>query len=236
MSRFPALILAFSLCIISPVLAQSASIETRLRDQLRQTVVQLRDLQNSQASLEAAKSAAEKERDALKVKLSGQAKLTPKVSTDNSANTQQLADARARNGALQERIDAERAALTSANNEMVKAKELIQQLQAEKAQLMQAAVTNSAPLADAKAAVEACLVKNQKLVEISHEILVAYENIGVGKVLRAREPFIQSKRVQIENVAQAFGDQIYKSKFSPAHDRAAPSAPLTTDVPPAQQN
>lgn len=238
MARFSAFILA-AILLATPALAQNATMETRLRDQLRQTVVQLRDLQNNQAALEAAKVAAEKERDALKAKLASAQKSPPKAGTDSSASAQQVTDLRARNSGLQERIDAERAQLTKANAEMLKANELIAQLQAEKVQYKQAAVTDAAPLADAKAAVEACLVKNQKLVEISNEILTAYENIGVGKVIRAREPFIQSKRVEIENIAQGFGDQIYKAKFNPTHDRAAPpsqSAPLTTDMPPPQQN
>jgi chromosome segregation ATPase len=231
MARFLALTLAAVIGVASPALAQNATIETRLRDQLKQTVVQLRDLQNSQSALEAAKIATEKERDALKAKLANQSKSPPKASAD----PQQIAELRASNNSLKDRADAERAALSKANAEMIKANELIQQLQAEKAQLQQAAVTDAAPLADAKAAVEACLVKNQKLVVISTEILTAYENISVGKVVRAREPFIQSKRVAIENAAQGFGDEIYKSKFNPAHDRAAQSEPLTTDVPPAQQ-
>ncbi len=238
MARFSSLILA-GLLFATPALAQNATMETRLRDQLRQTVVQLRDLQNNQAALEAAKAAAEKERDALKTKLASVQKSPSKTGADSSASAQQLADLRARNNGLQERIDAERAQLTKANEEMQKANALIAQLQGEKAQLQQAAATDAAPLADAKAAVEACLVKNQKLVAISNEMLTAYENIGIGKVIRAREPFIQSKRVAIENAAQGFGDEIYKAKFNPAHDRAVPlpqSAPLTTDVPPPQQN
>ena len=49
--------------------AQSDSLENRLREQLRSTVTELRDLQSSQAALQAAKDKAEKERDALKAKM-----------------------------------------------------------------------------------------------------------------------------------------------------------------------
>ena len=52
------------LTLASPAVA--TPLEDRLREQLRATVTQLRDVQASQATLQAAKDAAEKERDALK--------------------------------------------------------------------------------------------------------------------------------------------------------------------------
>ncbi|QCI79938.1 hypothetical protein E6W36_11775 [Hankyongella ginsenosidimutans] len=41
-----------------------------------------------------------------------------------------------------------------------------------------------------------------------------------------REPFIQAKRVELENEAQAYGDKLYNSTFDPRVDRPQPSSRL----------
>ncbi|MEY3896640.1 MAG: hypothetical protein RLZZ214_2160, partial [Verrucomicrobiota bacterium] len=48
----------------------------------------------------------------------------------------------------------------------------------------------------------------------SNEILVRYENYALGKALGAREPFIGTTRVKIENLVQGYKDRILDNRIS----------------------
>ena len=51
--------------------------------------------------------------------------------------------------------------------------------------------------------------------------LTAYENIDVAEVMKIRQPFAGSARVKFDELAQGFGDELYKTQFD------APQAALT---------
>lgn len=70
-------------------------------------------------------------------------------------------------------------------------------------------------LAEAERHAKALEDKNAKLVALSQEILERYKNIDFGDVLGAKEPFVGAKRVEIENLAQDYGDKIEDNKAGP---------------------
>jgi chromosome segregation ATPase len=188
------------------LLAQASPIETRLRDQLKSTVGQLRDLQNAQATLQAAKLAAEQERDALKSKQSSQ----PKVAASDPGLSRQIAQLRADNAQVQASASRDRAELEKANAIIAQANTELTKLRDERNQLLQTTAAVTGPLATAKAALAACYDKNQALIVVSNEILQAYE-----KKRGSRLAFITSSRVKLENAAQDLGDAVHKTKCAP---------------------
>ncbi len=197
---------------LTPAWSQASNIETRLRDQLRSTVMQLRDLQNNQSSLQAQKLAAEQERDALKATLATQAKL-PKPISEPSGASEQLARLRADHASLQANASAMREALDTANNTIRQANEKMRELTAERNRLQQESVATSQPLVQARDALSACIAKNERLMVVANDILAAYE-----KQRGSRLAFISSSRVKLENAAQDAGDALYKAKCAPLRD------------------
>ena len=64
--------------------------------------------------------------------------------------------------------------------------------------------------------------KNIALFNISNEILVRFENYALGKALAAREPFIGTTRVKVENLVQGYKDKILDNRISAKNPPAKP--------------
>jgi chromosome segregation ATPase len=194
------LVLAFAIFVailISPVCAQS--LEDRLRDQLRSTLNELHQVQDQQTALEAAKAAAQQERDALKAQL--------------TAARSQLAHA-GQGAANSHALEAE---ITKYKDAYAQAAGNAQQAQAEHDKLQSG-------LTDAQKQLGLCQDKNTALLKLGNEILSAYEDFDVVDAAGANEPFIGVKRVELENIAQGFGDRLHDGKFDPRATHASPSA------------
>jgi DNA repair exonuclease SbcCD ATPase subunit len=177
-----------------PVSAQT--LEDRLRDQLRATLNQLHQAQDDQAALQAQKAAAEQERDALKAQL--------------AATKGQLVRAQHNTGATQ----AMEAEVTQYKNAATQATTSVQQAQAEHDKLQ-------SQLADAQKQIGACEEKNTALLKLGKDVLDAYQQFDMGDAIGANEPFIGIKRVELENLAQGFGDRLHDGKYDPT--RAPPA-------------
>jgi chromosome segregation ATPase len=166
------------------------TIEDRLRDQLRATVQQLHQLQDDQASLQAQKAAAEQERDALKAQL--------------AAAKAQVTHGGADRGQVQ--------ALVA---QVSKYKDAVSQATGTAAQAQADHDKLAAGLTNAQTLLGACETKNGQLLNVGMDILKAYQKFDFGEALGADEPFIGIKRVELENLAQDFGDRLYDGKFDP---------------------
>ena len=190
--HFIATTLLLSAVAMAP--AQATPLEDRLREQLQSTVTQLREAQGRQASLEAAKTAAESERDAIKAKQGGA----------NPAASRELASARNQNSALRLQLDTSRAELTAANARVA---ELTAALSASRTELGQARVateTATATAASSASAGKACIEANVRLVATGRELVALHQKrYGNGSF-----PPLQLLRTRIENEAQAMGDRV----------------------------
>ena len=170
--------------------AAAQSIEDKLRDQLRATTQQLRQLQDDQASLQAQKAAAEQERDALKV---------------------QLAAAKAQIG----HGGQDRGQVQALAAQVAKFKEAASQATGAASQAQADHDKLAAGVANAQTLLGACESKNDQLLIVGNEILKAYHKFDFGEAFGANEPFIGIERVKLENLAQDFGDRLYDGKFDP---------------------
>ncbi|HSZ74298.1 MAG TPA: hypothetical protein VK779_05715, partial [Rhizomicrobium sp.] len=72
-----------------------------------------------------------------------------------------------------------------------------------------------------------CEAKNDKLLAVGKEILDAYSKFSFNDAVFANEPFIGERRVELENLAQDYGDKLYDGKFDPR----AVHAPATSTTP-----
>jgi hypothetical protein len=217
---------------------QAQTLEEKLRAQLRAALDQLHALQNSQTALEAAKSAAEQERDALKARLAsaGAPRTPPRPAPESPAELQKLRDDAARLTKATDDAEAELGRFRTAYAQVVTS---MQQLQAERDRKVQEADAATQTLT-------ACETKNIELVKIGRDVLSAYTKIGVKDALAKGEPMIGLKRLAMERIAQDYGDKVYAAKFDPravktsaakapaaASQTAAPSAPVPDPAAPS---
>jgi hypothetical protein len=180
--------LAIVVLALLPALAADAQTDDRLRTQLRQVTIQLRQAQDDQAAAQAQKIAAEMERDQLKRQLAvAQAEL-----------------ARARHSG--DRVGVVEGELAKVKADLGQAADAAQKDKVER-ERMQADVLATASM------LGACQAKNAKLLAIANQILREYENFDMLDAVGANEPFTKLKRVELENLAQDYQDRIDDSMF-----------------------
>lgn len=207
MTRGPfALVVLLSATIMMPAMA--TPLEDRLREQLQATTSQLRDVQASQATLEAAKTAAEKDRDALKAKLG---KGGPEASRE-------LAAAKSQNTALRSQVDSSKAELALANGRAADLVARLASAPAELGQLRASSGASTVAAASSAAAFKTCLDTNHRLVETGRDLVTLHQKrYGNGSF-----PPLQLLRTKIENEAQAMGDMVNNNLIIPNADAGAP--------------
>ncbi|RIJ13471.1 DNA repair protein [Pseudomonas sp. 91RF] len=183
--------------------ASAEGMEERLRTQLRSTTQQLQALQSQQAQASAAQLAAQNEAKAAQAQI--------KQLTAELAKAKGLAEQLA---GQQQSLHSQAQAQVAASNEQTgKFKKAYDELlvmarakEAERSKLQ-------AQLAERDTQVQQCSVKNQQMYGVAKQILTAYENIDVAEVMKIRQPFAGSARVKFDELAQGFGDDLYKTQF-----------------------
>ncbi|WP_323120586.1 hypothetical protein [Burkholderia alba] len=204
-------LLAGLLCVSGATNAQS--IEDKLRSQLRSTTQALRQLQDGQAQLQADKAAAEQQRDkALGDLKAAQAKR-------DAAQGQSGAQASAERA-----LSAEKASHAEDARQLAKYRASYEALQAASRARDTEQSQAQAALRQRDTQLQTCQEKNAQLYQVGHDILDAYEHVGIGTVLASKQPFAQGARVRYDGIAQRYGDQLYAGKYDPAARTAAPAA------------
>ncbi|WP_285415388.1 DNA repair protein [Pseudomonas sp. efr-133-TYG-5] len=183
--------------------ASAEGMEERLRTQLRSTTQQLQALQSQQAQASAAQLAAQNEARAAQAQIK---QLSAELAKAKGV-AEQLAG-------QQQSLHSQAQAQVAASNEQIgKFKKAYDELlvmarakEAERSKLQ-------AQLAERDTQVQQCSVKNQQMYGVAKQILTAYENIDVAEVMKIRQPFAGSARVKFDELAQGFGDELYKTQF-----------------------
>lgn len=183
--------------------ASAEGMEERLRTQLRSTTQQLQTLQSQQAQASAAQLATQNEAKAAQAQI--------KQLTAELAKAKGLAEQLA---GQQQSLHSQAQAQVAASNEQTgKFKKAYDELlvmarakEAERSKLQ-------AQLTERDTQVQQCSVKNQQMYGVAKQILAAYENIDVAEVMKIRQPFAGSARVKFDELAQGFGDELYKTQF-----------------------
>ncbi|WP_065259065.1 DNA repair protein [Pseudomonas bananamidigenes] len=196
-------ILLLGLGLIAATGASAEGMEERLRTQLRSTTQQLQTLQSQQAQASAAQLAAQNEVKAAQAQI--------KQLTAELAKAKGLAEQLA--GQQQSLHNQAQAQVAASNEQIGKFKKAYDELlvmarakEAERSKLQ-------AQLAERDTQVQQCSVKNQQMYGVAKQILTAYENIDVAEVMKIRQPFAGSARVKFDELAQGFGDELYKTQF-----------------------
>src|SRR5450830_893033 len=171
--------------------ASAEGMEERLRTQLRSTTQQLQALQSEQAQASAARLAAENQAEQDKARGAAEQMAGQRQSLHSQAQAQ----------------------VAASNEQIGKFKKAYEELlvlakgkETERARLQ-------AQLSERDTQVQQCSAKNQQMYGVAQQLLAAYEKIDVAEVMSIRQPFASGARVKFEELAQGFGDDLYKSRF-----------------------
>jgi chromosome segregation ATPase len=183
----------------------------KLREQLRAVMLQLRTAQTDAANAQAEKAIADKKAEDQAAKITEldkrYAALVKQNASDKAASDETIARL---NNKLAERE--KRLAEMTANREewkagYQKAAAVARSKEDERATLASEVVVKKRTIADLQ-------TKNVSLFNTANEILDRYESYALGKALGAREPFIGTTRVKIENQVQGYKDRILDNRIT----------------------
>ena len=200
MKRHLSILLTASLLIAGAARGddQASSPEARLRDALRNTMMQLRTVTTDRDNLQGQVDDLKTQTDTLTKQVTD---LTRKAAAaqdaDNKAITVlkgQVSDQEGSIASLQHTLDqwkdAQRKAVAIAN-----------ETEAKRAKLAELAIRLQRIVDDQKR-------KNDQMYKIGMEILDRYEKFGLGEALTAKEPFVGITRTKFETLMQDYEDKL----------------------------
>ncbi|MDE0855123.1 MAG: hypothetical protein OSA97_11950 [Nevskia sp.] len=203
------LLLAAVPCLLtSGAQAQAISAEDRTRDALRQTTLQLRQVQDENADLRAKLQAQEQRlaqltQNATAVKAPAPVDASELIKLRRSLEAQS-ADA----AALRQQLDDAQKALSQWQQGYQQAADLARGRDAE-------AKKYETLYHDTDARAQSCEQKNAELFKLGNELLDRYKNKGVWESLGDDEPFTRIHRVQLEKLAQDYHARLLDQKAEP---------------------
>jgi len=184
--------------------ADDASNEARLRDALKNTMLQLRSVTTDRDNLQAQLSDLQSQKDDLTTEL---ATLSKRSTADKDADAKtitvlkgQVSDQEDSIAQLQTALDkwkdAERKAVIIANDTETK-----------RAKLADLAVHLQRIVDDQKR-------KNEEMYKTGMEVLDRYEKFGLGEALFAKEPFVGITRTKFETLVQDYEDKLVDAQIT----------------------
>jgi len=185
-----------------PAAEPTETVEERLRERLRDTMLQLRTAEMAAEADHAALQAAQAQSADEKKTLTEKLEVITKEANANKLAAQAVESLKSQVA----RQDKEIAQLNEAITSCKKEAELARNKEAERAKNADEAVIELERLvADRQA-------KNLALYKIASEILLRYEHFGLGDAIKAREPFVGITRVKLQNLVQDYQDKLQNER------------------------
>jgi chromosome segregation ATPase len=190
------LILALPLCAADAPAAGAA--DARLRDTLRNTLLQLRTAEAERATAQAAQAEAEEKNKQLAAKLVEDAKA---AAAEKEALEKTGADLHAKLTASEAQAADLKTQLEKWKADNQKITAIAQKTESARAKLASEKIVLERQVADQK-------TKNLALFKTGIEILARFEKFSFGEALASREPFIGTTRVKLQTFIQDSHDQL----------------------------
>jgi chromosome segregation ATPase len=182
---------------------------SRMRDALRTTMIQLRDVNNRVALLEAEKAAEKAAADKKIASLDDQVKtLTMRSIRDKEAADEMKAAADKAIAALQQQVAEQEKMLAQAQSDLAAAIKANEAAASELEKKEQDKVEAQSKAVVLQRRVDDAYRTNSELYRIGREILARYEKFSLGDAVTAREKFIGITRTKFENLMQDYQDQL----------------------------
>lgn len=191
--------------------APEADPSAKLREQLKAALLQLRAAQGETANLQATQAATQAKLTQLEEKSAAleksKALLEKKSAEQQSADATTITRLNEQLAARDQLIAQYKEALAKWKDGYEKAAALAREKEDQRATLASEAIVLKRTIADREA-------KNLSLFHTAIEILDRFENYALGKALSAREPFIRTTRVKVENLVEGYKDRIIDQRIA----------------------
>jgi hypothetical protein len=184
----------FTLCVQFASAADPAATENRMRDALRNTMLQLRSCETERATLQAAKAEADGVNKGLTEKVDALTAKSAKAEKELAGQAAALASFKEANAKWQAAYQ--------------QATDLANKKEAERARLADQNILLQRQVEDQQR-------RNAELFKLGNEILTRYEHFGLGDALAAKEPFVGITRVKLENLVQDYRDKLADQRIKP---------------------
>jgi chromosome segregation ATPase len=201
--------------------------DERLREMLRRTTMELRALQDSQATLQATLDQTQHQRDQLQQQLDAINAKLPELEAAAQARgaaEQELAALRQSAGALRSENGALQSGLAKWQTAYGEAAQVARGKEAERQDV-------SRRLAAAEGQLGVCKTANTKLIAEAQGILHLYQTQGFRSLLLGSyEPVLGLRKVELENTVQDYEDKIRDQEYiagSPVADAGTRPAPAS---------
>ena len=177
--------------------------EARLRESVKGLMVQLRTIQAERDTLDAAKNEHEQKAKELGEKL---AALTKASDTEREGLERTVSGLRSRVAELEKENGGLRADLAQAVGVGTQTAERLKKKEADGLKLGERIVDLERKVSEGER-------KNLELHRLGKEILERYEKFGLGTALTAREPFVGTTRVRLQNLVQEYSDKLSEQRI-----------------------
>jgi chromosome segregation ATPase len=219
-SNFPRL--AAALCCSVAMAAAFGEPSSRELEQIRRLRMQVQELQQEQTAQQDAAQRAAAEKAEAKAKLDAAQAELRRTRSAAGAQAQSLGELQKELDALREERNALQAQAAELQAELQASTRSVQALRTTSAEQQRALARHEAAYADLDArhttqarGLQTCIANNQALNEVGQELLQRYAGKGVGEVLAQNEPFLQFKRVALENLMQGYQDRLDQAALEP---------------------
>jgi DNA repair exonuclease SbcCD ATPase subunit len=203
--------------------AQPSAAENKLRESLRNTMLQLRTSENDKAVAQAALAEAEEKAKALTDQIE---KITKQLAADKAAADKATADLQSKVDDRDKLIAEFRDALEKSKVENKRITDIASTKEAQRAKLEEQTIQLNRRVADQQ-------TRNANMFKIANEILARYEKFGLGDALSAREPFTGITRVKLQGLFEEYQDKLVDQKIKPELPATPePAAPQTSNKSP----
>ena len=191
--------------------AEEPDPSVKMREQLRAVTLQLRTAQTESANAQATAAAADQKSKDLTTKIEElekrNATLLKQTNNDKAAAAGSIE-------VLEKKVAARDTLLVQYKQAFEKAKLAYQNADGIATAKEGARAKLAAEMVSAKHTIADRERKNIALFNVANEILDRYQSYSLGKALSAREPFIGTTRVKVENLVQGYQDKILENRIA----------------------
>ena len=177
--------------------------EARLRESVKGLMVQLRTIQAERDTLDAAKNEHEQKAKELGEKL---AALTKASDTEREGLERTVSGLRGKVAELEKENGGLKADLAQAVGVGNQTADRLKKKEADGLKLGERIVDLERKVSEGQR-------KNLELHRLGKEILERYEKFGLGTALTAREPFVGTTRVRLQNLVQEYSDKLSEQRI-----------------------
>jgi len=197
-------IVSLTCLVFSARAADPSPNELKLRESLRNTMLQLRNVEAEKATLQAAQTENEQK---VKTLTEQNAALAKQVAADKEFADKTIAELKNKVTELQADTALQKETLAKWKDGFQKAADLAKKKEAERAKAAAEVITLTRRAEDRER-------KNRELFKVGSEILDRYEKFSLGEALAAKEPFTGLTRVKLESLVQGYQDKLLEQRIT----------------------